>query len=72
MEEVDPMASPAATSYRPTAGIPVPWWAVVLAVVGVGLVFLALQENGALLVSQGQLLHEFFHDGRHALGVPCH
>lgn len=53
-------------------GIPVPWWAMMVALVGLGLVFLALQENGVLLASQAQLLHEFFHDGRHALGVPCH
>jgi hypothetical protein len=77
MEEVplmaDRMGLPAASSYRPAlGGIPVPWWALVLAVVGVGLLFLALQENGALLASNAQLLHEFFHDGRHALGVPCH
>ena len=33
--------------------------------------FLMLQENGWLL-SQSETLHEFFHDGRHALGFPCH
>jgi len=33
--------------------------------------FLMLQENGWLL-SQWETLHEFFHDGRHALGFPCH
>lgn len=52
--------------------VPVPWWAVLVALVGLGLAFLTLQENGAVLASQAQLLHEFFHDGRHALGVPCH
>lgn len=52
--------------------VPVPWWAVLAALAGLGLAFVTLQENGALLASQAQLLHEFFHDGRHALGVPCH
>jgi hypothetical protein len=52
--------------------IPVPWWAVLVTLVGLGLAFLVLQENGVLLASQAELLHEFFHDGRHALGVPCH
>ncbi|HEU0090033.1 MAG TPA: CbtB-domain containing protein [Pseudonocardiaceae bacterium] len=66
------MASPAVSPYRPARGAVVPWWAFVVAVVGLGLVFLALQENGALLAAQAQVLHEFFHDGRHALGVPCH
>lgn len=65
------MVSPA-VSRSALRGIPVPWWAVMVALVGLGLVFLALQENGVLLASQAQVLHEFFHDGRHALGVPCH
>lgn len=65
------MARPAA----PRAALPavtVPWWAFVIAMVGLGLVYLTLQENGAVLATHAQLLHEFFHDGRHALGVPCH
>lgn len=65
------MVSPA-VSRSALGGIPVPWWAVMIALVGLGLMFLALQENGVLLASQAQMLHEFFHDGRHALGVPCH
>lgn len=65
--------SASAASLRPArTAVAVPWWAFVVAVVGLGLAFLALQENGALLASQATLLHEFFHDGRHALGVPCH
>lgn len=35
-------------------------------------VYLMLQENGAVLASSWEQLHELFHDGRHALGVPCH
>lgn len=34
--------------------------------------YLMLQENGALLANSWEILHELFHDGRHALGVPCH
>ena len=34
--------------------------------------YLILQENGALLANSWETLHELFHDGRHALGVPCH
>ena len=33
--------------------------------------YLMLQENG-LLLAQWETLHEFFHDGRHSLGFPCH
>lgn len=32
-------------------------------------VFVLLQLNGTAFADQ---LHEFTHDGRHALGVPCH
>lgn len=66
------MSLPAASLRPAGTAVAVPWWAFVVAVVGLGLAFLALQENGALLASQATLLHEFFHDGRHALGVPCH
>lgn len=52
--------------------VPVPWWAFLVALAGLGLAFLTLQDSGALLASQAEVLHEFFHDGRHALGVPCH
>ena len=31
-----------------------------------------LQDNGLLLQSTMLNAHEFFHDGRHLLGVPCH
>jgi hypothetical protein len=34
--------------------------------------YLMLGENGALLASSWELLHESFHDGRHAFGIPCH
>ena len=33
--------------------------------------YVMLQENG-LIVSNWMTVHEFFHDGRHALGFPCH
>lgn len=45
------------------------WMAVA---VGLSLAYLVLQENGALLATGWQAMHELFHDGRHALGVPCH
>lgn len=45
------------------------WLAVALAVT---LIYVMLQENGALLARWWETSHEFFHDGRHFLGVPCH
>jgi Probable cobalt transporter subunit (CbtB) len=52
--------------------VPVPLWAWAMVVVGLAVMFLALHENGAMLASSAHTLHEFFHDGRHSLGVPCH
>jgi len=61
------------TVHAPTGATPIsiPWWSwFVLAVALLGS-YLMLQENGILL-SQWETLHEYFHDGRHALGFPCH
>jgi hypothetical protein len=33
--------------------------------------YLLLQENG-WVVNNWMTIHEFFHDGRHGLGFPCH
>ena len=55
-----------------TAPISVPLPAWLAAAVALFVVYVVLQENGALLASSWETLHELFHDGRHALGVPCH
>ena len=64
----------AATSYpSPTTQpirVPATAWAAVI--VSLFVVYLMLQENGALLATSWETLHELFHDGRHFLGVPCH
>lgn len=53
------------------APIEIPRWSwIVLAVALLGS-YLMLQENGAL-TSHWMVIHEFFHDSRHALGMPCH
>ena len=62
MDEVAPIVEP----------IRVPIGAWVASVVGLALLYVVLQENGALLASGWSTIHEFFHDGRHFLGVPCH
>lgn len=54
-----------------TAPIDIPRWSwMVLAVALLGS-YLMLQENG-WLTSHWMVIHEFFHDSRHALGMPCH
>lgn len=50
----------------------VPGIAWIAVAVGLFLTYLMLQENGTLLASSWETLHELYHDGRHALGVPCH
>lgn len=50
----------------------VPLWAW-LVVLGAALaVYLMSFDNGMALRSAASTVHEFFHDGRHFLGVPCH
>jgi cobalt transporter subunit CbtB len=51
--------------------IHVPLWAFSVMVLALFGAYLILQENG-WLVSRWETIHEFFHDGRHALGFPCH
>ncbi|MDE0805490.1 MAG: CbtB-domain containing protein [Acidimicrobiales bacterium] len=54
---------------KPLAVPGVAWIAVAI---GLLLAYLMLQENGTLLASSWETLHELYHDGRHAIGVPCH
>jgi hypothetical protein len=51
----------------------VPAWAWALTAIALLAIFLIVQENGHLLSADAaQWLHEFTHDARHALGMPCH
>lgn len=61
------------TTETSTAGvhIEVPAWALMAMTLGLFFCYVALQENG-LIMSSWMTVHEFFHDGRHALGFPCH
>ncbi len=45
------------------------WLASLLALV---FAYFMFAENGAVLTQNWELFHEFFHDGRHLFGVPCH
>lgn len=63
------MTKPAAVA----APVSVPLWAWALVAVALFTLYVLFQENGAVLTaSQSQWVHEVTHDGRHALGVPCH
>ncbi len=63
----------AITTAAPTKGdhVAVPAWALALLAIGVFGAYVMLQENG-LIMSNWTTVHELFHDGRHALGFPCH
>lgn len=51
----------------------VPAWAWAVAAIALFAIYMLLQENGTLLsAGAANWLHEVTHDGRHALGVPCH
>jgi cobalt transporter subunit CbtB len=66
------MEEPVMTSPALTQSITVPKWAFAVALVALIVAWVVLQENGIALGATADTVHEFFHDGRHALGVPCH
>ncbi len=34
--------------------------------------FIGLEQGATSVTGKSMLVHEFFHDGRHFLGFPCH
>jgi hypothetical protein len=67
---------PHATASAPLAA-PIPLrellpWTVFGGVLALLLLYFVTTEQGALALFPGSLVHEFVHDGRHLLGVPCH
>jgi len=54
------------------APIHVPLWAWLVAAFAVLVVYSLTLANGAALANQAGMVHEFVHDARHLLGVPCH
>lgn len=65
----------AANADTNVAPIPVreimPWAIFTTLLLALGLYFVGA-EQGATAVFQGEMIHEFVHDGRHLLGFPCH
>ncbi|MGQ0717883.1 MAG: CbtB domain-containing protein [Pseudonocardiales bacterium] len=47
-------------------------WALFVSVLGLLLLYFVGAEQGATSIISGHYVHEFVHDGRHLLGVPCH
>jgi hypothetical protein len=60
------------TVERREAPIHVPVWAFLLVGLALFGIYALVLSNGAALAHGGNVLHEFFHDARHFIGVPCH
>lgn len=56
----------------PVAGVEVPAWSWIVVAFSAAVIYLVSLENGAVLGSAAEWLHEFAHDGRHFISVPCH
>ncbi len=72
MEEA-PMSQIIAAT-RNTA-VNLPTWVWLAMMLAVGLLYAVTFDGGLLssrVATSSMFLHEFFHDGRHLLGVPCH
>jgi hypothetical protein len=54
------------------APIQVPVWAWLMVLAALTAVYFMAVEHGATVHHAGMVLHEFFHDGRHFLSLPCH
>jgi hypothetical protein len=54
------------------APITVPAWTWLVVVLALAVVWALTLENGMVLAKSAGTLHEFFHDARHFVGVPCH
>jgi hypothetical protein len=52
--------------------VAVPAWAWLVVLGAVLALYLMTLDNGTALRAAASTAHEFFHDGRHFLGVPCH
>ena len=67
------MSSLAPSAVLNPSAVKVPAWAWAVVALALFTLYLLSQENGALLpAGAAEYLHEFTHDARHALGVPCH
>ena len=72
MDRKDTPMTSAQHTRTATPAIAVPAWAWALALLALFALYLVAQDNGTVLASAGDVAHEFFHDARHSLGMPCH
>jgi hypothetical protein len=70
-----PAQAPAEAPAEAPAAIPLREllpWVLFAAAVAFVLLYLVGAEQGAVSLVHGSTVHEFVHDGRHLLGIPCH
>jgi hypothetical protein len=65
--ERQPVTIPAPVPLRELAP-----WAIFATLLFLAALYLVTTEQGALSVFDGSFVHEFMHDARHLIGVPCH
>jgi hypothetical protein len=58
--------------YPPPVALGQVWPWVLFGLACLALVYLVGVEEGALSVVPGTWVHEWLHDGRHLMAVPCH
>jgi hypothetical protein len=47
-------------------------WAIFGCLIMFMMLYFVAAEQGATSLLSGRYVHEFVHDGRHLIGVPCH
>ena len=52
--------------------IRIPWVVWLVAAAALFALYLLTMENGAVLAQGAHTVHEFVHDARHFVGMPCH
>ncbi len=63
------------TAAARNTAVQLPTWAWLAMALALGLLYAVTFDGGFLserVAASGMFLHEFFHDGRHLFGVPCH
>jgi len=63
------------TAAARNTAVSLPTWVWLATMLALGLLYSVTFDGGFLssqVATSSLFLHEFFHDGRHILGVPCH
>ena len=64
--------APVAVAVPPfSLGQVLPWLIFAGLLLGVAMYFVSAEQGASALIA-GNAIHEWTHDGRHALGFPCH